>query len=365
MRRTAAGAAELVLVEGAVPLRPEPALFESMLEGWRHQQRARSLSASLVAARERLVRRFMDFASTWPWEWTAAQLEAFFDQGGWAPSTMRFYQGSLELFLGYLTDPRYGWAEVCAERVGAVPAQIIDRWNKVAHASEYEGRPDRRPLTRVELQAFLDYADDRVETVIAGGHKGTLAAFRDATLFKVIYAFGLRRREAAMLDLTDVSANPAAPELGNLGAIHVRYAKANRGGPPRRRTVATVMPWAAEALAQYLDEVRPLYPPETGVVMWPTERGGRISLRHIDDRFGAFRAGAGLPEGLTVHCLRHSYVTHLVEDGVDPLFVQHQVGHSWASTTAVYTSVGSDHKDRMLRATLERLFDKTSGKELA
>ncbi len=44
----------------------------------------------------------------------------------------------------------------------------------------------------------------------------------------------------------------------------------------------------------------------------------------------------------------HAYVSHLIEDGVEPLFVQHQVGHSWASTTAVNTSVGSDHKDRML-----------------
>jgi site-specific recombinase XerD len=59
---------------------------------------------------------------------------------------------------------------------------------------------------------------------------------------------------------------------------------------------------------------------------------------------------------LSVHCLRHSYVSHLIEDGVDPLFVQHQVGHSWASTTAVYTSVGSDHKNRMLRVALARAF---------
>jgi len=355
VRRTA-GAAELVLVEGPVQLRPEPALFESMLEGWRAQQRARALSESLVAARERLVRRFVSFSSNFPWDWTAAQLEAFFGQGGWAPSTMRFYQGALELFLAYLSDARYGWAAVCSERVGAVPAQVIDRWNSVAHASEYEGRPDRRPLTRQELQAFLDYADDRVEAVVSSRRKGALGAFRDATLFKVIYAFGLRRREAAMLDLCDVSANPAAPELGRFGAIHVRYGKANRGGPPKRRTVATLMPWAAEALGQYLDEVRPLYPPEAGAVMWPTERASRISLRHIDERFAAFRAGAGLASGLTVHCLRHSYVTHLVEDGVDPLFIQHQVGHSWASTTAVYTSVGADHKDRMLRQALERVF---------
>lgn len=50
-------------------------------------------------------------------------------------------------------------------------------------------------------------------------------------------------------------------------------------------------------------------------------------------------------------------MSHLIEDGVDPLFVQQQVGHSWASTTAVYTTVGADAKNRMLTAALSRAFD--------
>jgi site-specific recombinase XerD len=67
---------------------------------------------------------------------------------------------------------------------------------------------------------FFAAAADRVETVVASGRKGWLAAFRDAALFKVCYAFGLRRREVAMLDITDFSSNPAAPELGGLGVCH-------------------------------------------------------------------------------------------------------------------------------------------------
>ena len=56
--------------------------------------------------------------------------------------------------------------------------------------------------------------------------------------------------------------------------------------------------------------------------LWLTERGGRISPRQIDDRFAQWRAAAGLPAELSVHCLRHSYISHLIEDGADPLFVQ-------------------------------------------
>jgi len=357
MRRRAAGSAALVLAGELTPLHPEPALFEAMIEGWRRQHAARRLSPTITRARERTVRRFAEYAGGWPWQWRAEQLDAWVAQGGWAHSTIRGYQGSLALFLDYVRDPRYGWAEACMERVGEVPSQICHEWNTAAHVADYEGRAERRPLTREELQVLLDVADETVAEIARRRRKGWLAAFRDATLFKVIYAWGLRRREAAMLDVGDFSVNPAAPELGRLGTCQVRYGKAMRGSPPRRRQVASVMPWAVEALEQYLAEVRPRYgPPALGPALWLSERGERISARRIDERFAAYRVTAGLPVELSVHCLRHSYVSHLIEDGVDPLFVQHQVGHSWASTTAVYTSVGSDHKNRMLRAALDRAF---------
>jgi len=351
------GAAALVVVEGVDQLRPEAAMFESMLEGWRLQQESRRLGSSIIAGRERLVRRFQSYTEAWPWAWQPQQLEAWVASGHWAHSTTRSYQGALGMFMAYLVDARYGWTSACEEAVGATPTQICHEWNTAAHVVDYEARPQRRPLSRVELQTFFDLADNRALAVAASGRKGGLAAFRDAALFKVVYAWGLRRRETAMLDVGDFSCNPAAPELGRLGVCHVRYAKASRGSPPKRRAVATVMPWAAEVLAQYLDEVRPLYPAAAGVVLWPTERGGRISPRHLDDRFAAYRLAAGLPQELSVHCLRHSYVSHLIEDGVDPLFVQQQVGHSYASTTAVYTTVGSDYKNKMLRAALSRAFD--------
>ena len=57
--------------------------------------------------------------------------------------------------------------------------------------------------------------------------------------------------------------------------------------------------------------------------------------------------------GLDFHSLRRSYVTHLLEDGWDPLFVQHQVGHEYASTTALYSCVSSDFRTRTLRRALD------------
>ncbi|MGW0962298.1 hypothetical protein ACWD4K_25545 [Streptomyces gelaticus] len=53
-------------------------------------------------------------------------------------------------------------------------------------------------------------------------------------------------------------------------------------------------------------------------------------------------------------------MTHLIEAGYDPLFVQQQVGHSYASTTSLYTSVSSDFRTRTLR----RVLDGTIGRAL-
>ena len=212
----------------------------------------------------------------------------------------------------------------------------------------------------MELQRFFDYCDERVVAVGRSGRKGWLAAFRDAALFKTVYAFGLRRREVAMLDLADLSPNAHADQFGRYGAVSVRYGKAMKGGTPRRRTVLTTMGWAAGTLAEWVEEVRPAYA-SASTTLWPTERGAAISTDHINARFAAYRDQCGLPGELGPHCLRHSYITHLIEDGFDHLFVQQQVGHSWGSTTAGYTTVGSDYKNQALRRALSRAFTDPAG----
>jgi site-specific recombinase XerD len=63
-----------------------------------------------------------------------------------------------------------------------------------------------------------------------------------------------------------------------------------------------------------------------------------IDSQRAGRSFTAFRQRAGLPPELSLHALRHSYTTHLLEAGYDPLFVQQQLGHSYASTTSLYTN---------------------------
>ena len=361
-----AGAAHLALPAGVRLLHPEEQMTEAMLAGWATQQQSRLLAASTIEQRLGIVRRFVRFTGTYPWTWAAADVEEWSAslRSGRRPrshATLRGYQNAVALFCDYLVDPRYSWAAECQARFGTHPVQVCHEWNTASHTSAYEGRAGNRPFTRAELQAFFDHADAQVARARSLGRKGWLAAFRDATLFKVAYAWGLRRREVAMLEVTDFGRNAAASEFGAYGTLAVRYGKAVKGGPPRRRNVLTVMGWAAEVAAEWVEQVRGCYGPGNRTMLWPTERGGRVATDYLNQRFAAWRTQLGLPDELRPHCLRHAYVTHLVEDGFDPFFVQQQVGHAWGSTTAIYTGVSSDYKNRTLRRALERAYGDDGG----
>jgi integrase len=89
--------------------------------------------------------------------------------------------------------------------------------------------------------------------------------------------------------------------------------------------------------------------------------GGALAIRtRSPDRVPAdqlpirtYRDALGLDSWLDFHGLRRSYVTHLIEAGRDPLFVQFQCGHEHASTTSLYTCVSSDFRTRTLRRALD------------
>ena len=357
------GAAPLELVSGIVHLDEERAVFEAMLTGWDRQQRSRLLSEDTVTARVRLLRRFTEFAGSFPWQWTPGDVEDFTvslmtGTDRLAPSTIRGYHLTLRMFGDFLLDARYGWVAQCEERFGAIPSQVCHDFNTVAHLAEYEGRPGRRPFSYDELQHLFDFLDTRVEQVQRSGRKGAWAAMRDAQMVKTCYAYGLRRRELCNLDLPDLRPNPKMRQWDTYGAVHVRFGKAGRGKVPRRRTVLTVpeFDWVVDGMRQWVEDVRPILGWEKLEALWLTERGQRLSVKSMDHRFAWLREQAGLDPDLTLHCLRHSYVTHLIEFGYPERFVTEQVGHSYASTTAIYTSVSNDFKNKTLQAALARVY---------
>lgn len=351
------GSAGLQLAGGVPLLRPDEQVFSAMLAGWRNQQLARNLAVLTIAGRELKVRAFVRHANAYPWQWTAQLADEWLADlrsvSGCALSTVRGYQNAVQLFCGYVTDPAYGWAGECEARFGTHPVQVIHEWNTARHVADSEAGPGRRAFTRAELQAFFDHADDQVARKRSVGRKGWLSAFRDAVLFKTAYGFGLRRNETRMLDAADFGRNPSGPEFGEFGVCYVRHGKAQKGSPPKRRSVLAVWPWTADILEQWFTEVRPHIGVSDGASAWPSERAARVCNRHLDWRFASYRDELGLDDQLEFHSFRRSYVTHLIEDGFDARFVQEQAGHQHASTTSIYTCVSSDYRTRTLRRALD------------
>jgi len=91
--------------------------------------------------------------------------------------------------------------------------------------------------------------------------------------------------------------------------------------------------------------------------MWVTERGGRVKPAEINARFVAYREALNFPKEASPHTLRHSYVTHLTEKGIDRRFIQEAVGHRCDTSTAIYTHVSGDFMNTALRKALTPAFD--------
>ena len=256
-------------------LDPARTTFQDMLQGFAVSMRSRGLAASTIEVREWGVRRFHDFVGEYPWTWTPQDIEDYTSSllSGPRPlahSTIRGYQHTIKSFCGYLSNPAYDWHEICLERFGEVPTQICHPWNTFAHLAEFEARPTRRPFGYDELEAFFAHADQVAHDLLDSRKKGALPALRDAQFFKTVYAFGLRRREAVMVDLNDLRPNPFMPDWGPYGKVQVRYGKAMKGSPPRRRTVLACpeFAWATEGLKHWVEVVRPRLDPGNHAALW-------------------------------------------------------------------------------------------------
>ena len=301
--------------------RAEDRVFDAMLDGWKAQMLARGLTAQTIEGRCRLLRRFQEYAGTFPWTWRPVDLDDYMAErrSGEKPislTTLRSDSNAIAMFCAYTSSPTYGWCDFCKQTFGDVPAQIAFDWNTPRHTSDDAVPPGRRAFTQKELQKLFDYLDDLVDREYAAGSKRWLPALRDSIAFKVCYAYGLRRREVTMLDLHDFGPNPHVPAYGEFGAVTIRWAKGTAGSGPRRRTVLTVpeFEWVVDLLKFWIHEGgRDRFPTaDRSAALWPSERADRITLGSLGDSFAAARDAVGLPKELGLHCLRHSYyVTHL------------------------------------------------------
>ncbi|MEV4888032.1 hypothetical protein AB0K48_01395 [Nonomuraea sp. NPDC055795] len=186
------------------------------------------------------MKSFAAYVNAYPWRWTPAMVDEWLGDlrspRELKRSTIRSCSEAVRAFCHFVTDPLNEWATSCEERIGTHPIQIVHEWKAAVHVQESDADAAKRAFTKAELHAFFAHCDDEVARIRAFGRKGWLPAFHDAALFKTTYAFGLRRNETRMLDAADFGRNPHGTEFGEYGRCQVRYGKAKKGSPPKRRT---------------------------------------------------------------------------------------------------------------------------------
>ena len=155
--------------------------------------------------------------------------------------------------------------------------------------------------------------------------------YRDHAMLELMYATGMRVSELLDLNVQDV----------NLGAELVRIA-----GDKKERLVP-MYPTAVKALREYLELIRPqmvLYEDEPALFV--NVDGARMSRQGFWKIVKAYAKSAGIKKDITPHTLRHSFATHLLENGADLRSVQELMGHSDISSTSFYTKlIAKDLKD--------------------
>ncbi|TBN57245.1 site-specific integrase [Glaciihabitans arcticus] len=359
-------------VDGLKFLREEEAFFVATLDAWGTQRRSAGRKLATIHQDRSAVENFAKFADRFPWQWTTADMSEYttarivgdVDTKAVVHSTIVGMHGAIRRYCNYLLSYGNDWASVCEERFGALPNQVCFDWNTRSHTSESEANPSVRGFSYDELATFWQASGEWVEEIDRSREKGWLAAMRDIALFKTAWAFGLRRNELRMLDISDLNYNPRIPKWGQYGKINVSYGKSSNGGQPKQRNVFLVPTHqdVIPELDRWVEKLRPQTEPGDLPALFVTERHSRVSLRLIDARFALLREFAGLPKVLTMHSLRRSYLTHIQESGLPALFAQYQAGHSHAATTARYTSPSNDYRSRVVATALSD-YDRWDGQD--
>lgn len=199
------------------------------------------------------------------------------------------------------------------------------------------GKPLPKALDTADIGALLDTQTD-----------DSPAGIRDKAIIECLYASGIRAGELIGLDMDDVFRTGT-----NEGALRIRHAK---GGQER---YALLGRHALIALDTYIESARQTLLAAAGDsatdALFLNRFGGRLSdraIRRLFDKLGATSRVAVKP---TPHMMRHSFASHLLENGADIRVVQELLGHKDLSSTQIYTRI----RPKQLKDVHSAHFDKT------
>lgn len=165
-----------------------------------------------------------------------------------------------------------------------------------------------------------------VETLIMTPNENEVLGLRDRAILEVMYATGLRVSELVELKLTDLHLS-----LGLIQTI-------GKGDKERIISLGDV---AIEWVGKYLRYSRTKLekPDKRSPYLFLNHHGKKLTRQGIWKNLKGLVQKAGIKKEVTPHTLRHSFATHLLENGADLRIVQELLGHADISTTQIYTHI--------------------------
>ena len=182
------------------------------------------------------------------------------------------------------------------------------------------GRTVPKFITEDEVKQLLGTAADT----------GTPEGRRDASILELLYATGLRVSEMVGLNVQDIDFEEGFIRTWGKGA---------------KERIVYVYPEALSNLRAYIGGARVelLGSKRGGTALYVNQRGERLTRQWVWNILKASAKKAGIDTKITPHTLRHSFATHLLQNGASLRHVQELLGHSSISTTQVYTHLTDSH----------------------
>lgn len=232
-------------------------------------------------------------------------------QEGRAASTVARKLASIKAFYRFLTAERY---------IRRNPAEVLEAASRGLHLPKV--------LSVQEVERLLDEPN-----------LGTLDGYRDKTMLELLYATGMRVSELVNVPVKNVD-------------MKMQYVIVMGKGSKER--MLPLGRTALHYLEHYLSVVRPqlLYgKPDAAAELFVTGWGGPMTRERFYEIIVAYGKSAGISKRVTPHMLRHSFATHLLNNGTDLRIVQELLGHADISTTQIYTHLDVER--------LREVYDKT------
>lgn len=179
------------------------------------------------------------------------------------------------------------------------------------------------PKTERKLPKVLTSSE--VEALLDAPEKNSAFGFRDQAMLEVLYATGIRVTELVQLNVSD---------------IHLTMGFVRCIGKGDKERIIPLGDIAKQSIASYLQSGRGyLQKKKQGDALFLNHHGDRLSRQGFWKILKKLAFKTNIYKTLTPHTLRHSFATHLLENGADLRSVQEMLGHADISTTQIYTHV--------------------------